>query len=53
VTESEYTRGGHFAGAMAVVDNLGEPDAPAQGSAAGRPWRGVVDVGQIGRWAGA
>ena len=50
VTESEYTRGGNFAGAMAVVDALGEPDAPASGSAAGRPWRGVVDVGQIGRW---
>lgn len=53
ITEGEYTRGADFAGALAVLDGLGEPHAPASGSVRGERWRGVVDVAALARWIGA
>jgi beta-phosphoglucomutase-like phosphatase (HAD superfamily) len=53
VTESEYTRGGAFDGALAVLDDLGEPQAPASGRAFGKDWRGVVDVETLLHWSAA
>lgn len=50
ITESEYTRGANFDGALAVLDSLGEPDAPAAGRVRGAPWRGVVDLDALARW---
>lgn len=50
IVEGEYSRGANFDGALAVLDSLGEPDAPAAGRARGTPWCGVVDVPQLARW---
>lgn len=50
ITAGEYTRGADFDGALAVLDSLGEPEAPAGGFVRGAPWRGVVDVEQLARW---
>lgn len=50
ITAGEYTRGANFDGALAVLDSLGEPDAPAAGYVRGAPWRGVVDVERLARW---
>jgi HAD superfamily hydrolase (TIGR01509 family) len=50
ITEGEYTRGANFDGALAVLDSLGEPDAPAAGCVRGAPWRGVVDLDALARW---
>lgn len=49
--ESEYTRGQDFAGAVAVVSDLGEPGRPFRlvaGDAGGREW---VDVDLLRAWA--
>jgi beta-phosphoglucomutase-like phosphatase (HAD superfamily) len=53
VTHSHYTQQHDFAGALAVVDSLGEPDQPASGHVGGTPWRGVVDLVQLEAWAQA
>jgi HAD superfamily hydrolase (TIGR01509 family) len=44
VTHSHYTRQQEFAGALAVLDGLGESDQLASGRVGASPWRGVVDV---------
>lgn len=52
VTVNEYTRGQDFTGAWRVVDNLGEPDAPAT-VLAGAPWESeswVSAAGLRGGW---
>ena len=50
VTRSEYFRLQQHAGALAVLDGLGEPDAPARGHAAGAPFAGLVTLEQIDAW---
>jgi HAD superfamily hydrolase (TIGR01509 family) len=50
VARSEYSRGQRFDGALAVLDDLGEPDAPSRGWACGDAWSGVVDVATIDAW---
>ncbi len=50
VTESSYSAGEDFAGAVAVISDLGEPGLPLQlraGAAPVRPW---VDVEQLRAW---
>jgi HAD superfamily hydrolase (TIGR01509 family) len=47
VTVSEYTRGEDFAGAAAVLSDLGEPDAPAKVLAGLRPPNGFADVAYL------
>jgi HAD superfamily hydrolase (TIGR01509 family) len=47
VTVSEYSRGEDFAGAAAVLSNLGEPDAPAQTYAGIAPHDGLVDLAYL------
>lgn len=49
ITDSGYARGADFAGALAVLDSLGEPDAPAAGGVRGVPWRGAVDLDALAR----
>jgi HAD superfamily hydrolase (TIGR01509 family) len=51
VTTCAYTRGETFDGALALLDGLGSPAAPARGSVHGRPWSGVVGVEQVREWA--
>ncbi|MEJ5211965.1 MAG: HAD-IA family hydrolase, partial [Burkholderiales bacterium] len=53
VTVNDYTRDHDFSGAIAVLSDLGEPDAPFQvirGEAAGRGW---VDLPLLRAWHGA
>lgn len=53
VTVNDYTRDHDFSGAIAVLSDLGEPDAPFQvirGDAAGRGW---VDLPLLRAWHGA
>ncbi|MDH4226005.1 MAG: HAD-IA family hydrolase [Deltaproteobacteria bacterium] len=50
ITESPYTRGEDFAGALAVMDHLGEPGRPmevSQGFAHGKNW---VDLELLRLW---
>ncbi len=53
VTTSDYTARQCFDHALAVLDGLGEPDAPAQGRALHGAWRGCVDLATIGAWRDA
>ncbi len=53
VTPSEYTEGEDFGGAWAVLDSLGEDDAPARGRIGAQPWQGVLTPQQLQRWAQA
>lgn len=53
VTRSEYFRHQPHVGALAVLDDLGEPDAPARGRVADAPWSGVVTLDTIDAWRGA
>lgn len=50
VTRSEYFRDQEHAGALAVLDGLGESDAPARGHADGASFSGVVTLEQIDAW---
>jgi HAD superfamily hydrolase (TIGR01509 family) len=51
VTHGHYTHRQSFAGALAVLDGLGEPGRFATGHVGAEPWRGVVDVAQLEAWA--
>ena len=51
-TRSRYSRGDALPPVLADLDGLGEPQAPAEGWAAGRHWQGIVTVGQLARWHG-
>lgn len=48
VTVNDYTRGHDFSGALAVLSDLGEPDAPY--ARLDRPESGVVDLARIRAW---
>ena len=50
VTTSCYFADASFSGALAVLDGLGEPSAPASGAALGRPWTGAVDIDTLQAW---
>jgi len=50
VARSEYFRHQSFEGALAVLDELGEPDRPTQGRALGEPWQGFVTLDTIDTW---
>ena len=50
VTRSVYFGHQEYAGALAVLDGLGEPDAPARGHASGASFAGVVTLEQIDAW---
>jgi HAD superfamily hydrolase (TIGR01509 family) len=52
VTVSHYTGQQDFAGALAVLDGLGEADRPARGQVGAQAWQGLVDVAQLEVWAG-
>lgn len=53
VTVNDYSRGQDFSGALAVVNSLGEPEAPAQ-SMAGAMLKGShVDLAQLREWHAA
>lgn len=52
VTRSTYTREECFPGALAVLDQLGEPDAPAEGAVRELPWRGHVTPRTLETWHG-
>lgn len=51
VTHGHYTRQQDFAGALAVLDGLGEPDRLASGRVGAEPWHGVVSVALLESWA--
>jgi len=51
VTTGAYTRHEDFFGALAWLDGLGEPGAPASGQVRGQPWSGVVDLDALRHWA--
>ncbi len=50
VARSEYFRHQSFEGALAVLDELGEPDHPAQGVVRGEVWTGVVTIDALDGW---
>ncbi len=51
VTINDYTREHDFSGALVVLSDLGEPDAPCERlDTAGLGERGVVDLALIKRW---
>jgi len=50
VARSEYFRHQQFEGALAVLDELGEPDMPTQGRAGGQPWSGFVTIDTLADW---
>ena len=50
VTVNDYTRDHDFSGALAVLSDLGEPDAPY--TRLDRPESGVVDLARILAWVG-
>lgn len=53
VTVNDYTRDDDFAGALAVLSDLGEPEAPyVRMDAAGEGERGLVDLACIRAWLG-
>jgi beta-phosphoglucomutase-like phosphatase (HAD superfamily) len=53
VTVNDYTRDDDFAGALAVLSDLGEPDAPyVRMDAAGTGERGLLDLACIRTWLG-
>jgi len=54
VTVNDYTREHDFSGALAVLSDLGEPDAPyLRLDAAGSGERGMVDLARIRNWLDA
>ena len=52
VTRSRYSQADALPPVLADLDGLGEPDQPAQGCVAGRPWQGVVTLGGLRTWLG-
>ncbi len=53
VTVNDYTREDDFSGALAVLSDLGEPDAPYQRlDARGAGEQGLVDLARIRAWLG-
>jgi len=50
VARSEYFRHQSFEGALAVLDELGEPGSPTQGRAQDAPWSGVVTIDTLQAW---
>jgi HAD superfamily hydrolase (TIGR01509 family) len=50
ITESEYTCGAAFAGALRVLTDLGEPDAPCRSLDGRDPEWGRVDLSALRRW---
>jgi HAD superfamily hydrolase (TIGR01509 family) len=50
VARSEYFRHQSFEGALAVLDELGEPGHPVQGRTAEGQWTGVVTIDTIDGW---
>lgn len=53
VTMSRWSGGHDFAGALAVVDGLGEPDAPCRVAVGRAPAGGMVDLGAVQGWLAA
>ena len=51
VTVNDYTRADDFSGALAVLSDLGEPQAPYR--RLDRPETGVVDLARLRAWFGA
>jgi beta-phosphoglucomutase-like phosphatase (HAD superfamily) len=51
VTLNDYTRGQDFAGAVSVLDSLGEPGMPARVVAGGAPRLGYVTVDDLRQWS--
>ena len=51
VTPGVYTQDEAFDEAWALLDHLGEPEQPARGRVAGRPWSGVADPAALRDWA--
>ncbi len=50
VARSEYFRHQSFDGALAVLDELGEPDRPVHGRAPGGTWTGAVSIDTLEGW---
>ena len=50
VTANDYTRSQDFTGALSVLSDLGEPDAPAVLLAGAPLQRGLVDLQQLRSW---
>ncbi len=50
IARSEYFRHQSFEGALAVLDELGEPERPVQGRALGAAWTGVVTIDALDGW---
>ena len=50
VTLNDYTDDQDFSGAVSVLGDLGEPDAPAEAFAGAALDRGYVDLAQLRRW---
>jgi len=50
IARSEYFRHQSFDGALAVLDELGEPGRPTQGRVRGTAWSGVVTVDALDGW---
>jgi len=53
VTRSRYTAGAALPPVLADLDHLGEAHLPAQGTAAGQPWQGIVTPEQLRAWCAA
>jgi HAD superfamily hydrolase (TIGR01509 family) len=53
ITRSTYFRGQSFDGAIAVLDDLGEPGQPSRGQANGAAWSGFVDLDTLQDWLAA
>lgn len=53
VTPSRYTARDDFAGALAVIDHLGEPDLPCRSLGGCRPPGPCVDVPTLRAWLGS
>jgi HAD superfamily hydrolase (TIGR01509 family) len=51
VTVNDYTRGQDFAGAVSVLDGLGEPGSPARVLAGAAPRLGHVTLDDLAAWA--
>ncbi|MDE1951332.1 MAG: HAD family hydrolase [Betaproteobacteria bacterium] len=53
ITTGSYTAGEAFPGALALLDGLGEPQAPASGHVGQQAWTGCVDLATLQAWVSA
>jgi HAD superfamily hydrolase (TIGR01509 family) len=53
VTTGSYTASETFSGALALLDGLGEPQAPASGQVGQQAWSGCVNLATLQAWAAA